>query len=343
MRQPKSMDPDIARKTQVVKKVAVMSLTVPGSEDVEIVRQQLLAMTRIRYPHDSWILVDKEHSPTIQQMAQSLGVHYFSRHDVERWGEEKVKYWNQPVPPFKAKTKAGNVNSWIDAYGDAYSHFTQLDIDHKPVPEYLHKVLGYFLDPKVKWVQAPSVYGNVDTWTSRGSAEQEFVLQGPLQMGFYGFCQTPFIIGSHCTYDMAAIRAIGGFPTNACRRSPGHGIFSGPGTSRGLSSRGHCRWRWARELRYLPCSAVRLGIFDDSSLIELYTESDEALYATPGTPISLCADLVCAVVTDDVLALHPAGDLTVLKYADCQGKLLGIFASQSASNSDSLHDLGMES
>ncbi|WP_157506462.1 glycosyltransferase family 2 protein [Ktedonobacter racemifer] len=199
-----------------MKKVAVMSLTVPGSEDVEIVRQQLLAMTRIRYPHDSWILVDKEHSPTIQQMAQSLGVHYFSRHDVERWGEEKVKYWNQPVPPFKAKTKAGNVNSWIDAYGDAYSHFTQLDIDHKPVPEYLHKVLGYFLDPKVKWVQAPSVYGNVDTWTSRGSAEQEFVLQGPLQMGFYGFCQTPFIIGSHCTYDMAAIRAIGGFqPTRA--------------------------------------------------------------------------------------------------------------------------------
>jgi cellulose synthase (UDP-forming) len=35
-------------------------------------------------------------------------------------------------------------------------------------------------------------------------------------MGFYGFCGTPFIIGSHCTYDMEAIRAIGGFqPTRA--------------------------------------------------------------------------------------------------------------------------------
>jgi cellulose synthase/poly-beta-1,6-N-acetylglucosamine synthase-like glycosyltransferase len=65
-------------------------------------------------------------------------------------------------------------------------------------------------------VQAPSVYGNMETWTARGSAEQEFVLQGPLQMGFFGFCRTPFIIGSHCTYDTQAIREIGGFqPTRA--------------------------------------------------------------------------------------------------------------------------------
>src|SRR5258706_1986594 len=35
-------------------------------------------------------------------------------------------------------------------------------------------------------------------------------------MGFFGFCRTPFIIGSHCTYDMKAIKEIGGFqPTRA--------------------------------------------------------------------------------------------------------------------------------
>ncbi len=60
------------------------------------------------------------------------------------------------------------------------------------------------------------MYGNLENWTARGSAEQEFVLQGPLQMGFFGFCRTPFIIGSHCTYDMKAIKEIGGFqPTRA--------------------------------------------------------------------------------------------------------------------------------
>jgi len=84
------------------------------------------------------------------------------------------------------------------------------------VPDYLDETLGYFSDPKVRWVQAPSVYGNFEHWTARGAAEQELGLQGPLQMGFFGFFRTPFIIGSHCTYDRAAIEEIGGFqPTRA--------------------------------------------------------------------------------------------------------------------------------
>ncbi len=216
MRKPKAVDVREVENSGIVKRVAVISLTVPGSEDLDFVKRQMIAMKKIRYPHDSWILVDKEHSPEIQALAESLGVFYFSRHDAAHWSKEGVTRWNQAVPPFKAKTKAGNVNSWLNAHGQLYSHFTQLDIDHIPVSSYLSKVLGFFLDPKVKWVQAPSVYGNLETWTARGSAEQEFVLQGPLQMGFFGFCRTPFIIGSHCTYDMQAIMEIGGFqPTRA--------------------------------------------------------------------------------------------------------------------------------
>jgi cellulose synthase (UDP-forming) len=216
MRQPRAVDVSRVESAGIVNRIAVVSLTVPGSESLEFVKRQMIAMKNIRYPHDSWILVDKEHSPELEALAEALGVFYFSRHDSARWGEKRVAFWNQKIPPFKAKTKAGNMNSWIDAYGGRYSHFTQLDIDHIPIPSYLNKVLGFFLDPKVKWVQAPSVYGNLESWTARGSAEQEFVLQGPLQMGFFGFCRTPFIIGSHCTYDMKAIVEIGGFqPTRA--------------------------------------------------------------------------------------------------------------------------------
>lgn len=216
MRRPKPVDVHYAEKAGAVGRVAVISLTVPGSESLDIVWRQLVAMRSIRYPHDSWILVDKEHSPEIEQLARRLGVYYFCRHDSSVWGSEQVLNWNTPAPPFQTKTKAGNVNSWLDQYGGLYTHFTQLDIDHLPTPTYLHKVLGYFTDPKVAWVQAPSVYGNHQHWTARGSSEQEVVLQGPLQMGFFGFCRTPFIIGSHCTYDMAAIKQIGGFqPTRA--------------------------------------------------------------------------------------------------------------------------------
>jgi cellulose synthase (UDP-forming) len=138
-------------------------------------------------------------------------VRYFTR--------KGMPLWNQPGPPFQAKTKAGNVNAWLDFVemeGIDYEVFVQLDIDHRPAPEYLDRTLGYFDDPEVAWVQAPSVCANLDRWTARGLAEQDLVLQGPLQMGFYGHSQTPFIIGSHTTYRTAAVRAIGGYqPTRA--------------------------------------------------------------------------------------------------------------------------------
>ncbi len=199
-------------------RVAMISLTVPGSESLDVVRRQLHAMMQVEYPHDSYILVDKVHSPEIRALAVELGVRYFSRHDRETWGN-LVDHWNQPEAPFKARTKAGNVNAWLDAMRRsdiAYDYFAQLDIDHLPNPDYLDRVLGYFDTPEVAWVQAPSVYGNLNDWTARGSAEQELVLQGPLQSGFFGFSGTPFIIGSHSTYRMRAVREIGGFqPTRA--------------------------------------------------------------------------------------------------------------------------------
>jgi cellulose synthase (UDP-forming) len=216
MRRPVPVAVRHAEAAKIVGRVAVISLTVPGSESLDIVRRQLVAMTSIRYPHDSWILVDKEHSPAIARLAAQMGVLYFCRHDTSAWGPDGIARWNASGPPFQAKTKAGNVNSWLDRHGYHYTHFTQFDIDHHPVPTYLERVLGFFLDPKVAWVQAPSVYGNHEHWTARGSSEQEVVLQGPLQMGFFGFCRTPFIIGSHCTYDLKAIQDIGGFqPTRA--------------------------------------------------------------------------------------------------------------------------------
>ena len=61
MRRPVHVDVRRAYEKGALGRIAVISLTVPGSESLEIVKRQMLAMKRIRYPHDSWILVDKEH------------------------------------------------------------------------------------------------------------------------------------------------------------------------------------------------------------------------------------------------------------------------------------------
>ncbi len=196
------------RKVLSGKKVALITLCVPSQESIDVVEQQLVAMTNVTYPHDSWIL-DEGNSKQIKKLAKKYGVKHFTR--------KGIKKYNQPDPPYKAKTKAGNVNAWLDRVKRyKYEYFVQLDIDHLPKPEYLHKTLGFFRDPKVAWVQAPSIYKNTQHWTARGAAEMELIFQGPLQMGFYGHSETPFIIGSHSTYRMSAIREIGGYqPTRA--------------------------------------------------------------------------------------------------------------------------------
>ncbi len=129
------------------------------------------------------------------------------------------RHGTSPHHRSRPRPKAGNVNAWLDhvrTLGIEYEVFVQLDIDHRPRPDYLHRVLGYFMDRHVAWVQAPSVCGNLDNWAARGLAEQDLIFQGPLQMGFYGATGTPFIIGSHTSYRTAAVREIGGFqPTRA--------------------------------------------------------------------------------------------------------------------------------
>jgi cellulose synthase (UDP-forming) len=188
-------------------RVALITLCVPARESLDVIERQLAALADVRYPHESWVL-DEGDDPAVRAAAARHGVRYFTRRGVDGY--------NQDRPPFKARTKAGNVNAWLHAHGHAYDYFVQFDVDHRPRPDYLEAVLGYFRDPGVAWVQAPSVYGNLDNWVARGAAEQELVLQGPLQQGFFGHSETPFIIGSHCTYRTRAVLEIGGFqPTRA--------------------------------------------------------------------------------------------------------------------------------
>ncbi|MDP9375099.1 MAG: hypothetical protein M3Q65_22155 [Chloroflexota bacterium] len=182
-------------------KIAIITLCVPSKESIAIIERQIRQMVAVTYPHDSWVL-DEENDPRVVSLCRKYGVQHFTRHGVAKW--------NQPQAPFQAKTKAGNVNAWLFEYGADYEFFVQMDIDHNPVPEYLDRVLGHFRDPHVAWVQAPSVYGNLGSWAARGSSEQNMLLHGPLQMGLYGFCQTPVIIGSHTTYRTTAMLHIGG-------------------------------------------------------------------------------------------------------------------------------------
>src|SRR3954466_2125512 len=60
------------------RRVALITLCVPSHETIEVIAQQLVALTRVSYPHDSWVL-DEGGDERVEQLAHELGVRYFTR------------------------------------------------------------------------------------------------------------------------------------------------------------------------------------------------------------------------------------------------------------------------
>ena len=86
---PVAAEPDL--------KVALITLCVPGQEGLDIIERQLEALSRVRYPHDSWIL-DEGNDPRVRAMAAHWNVRHFSRAGID--------HYNQPGPPYAANPRA---------------------------------------------------------------------------------------------------------------------------------------------------------------------------------------------------------------------------------------------
>ncbi len=184
-------------------KVAVVTTYVPGIEPVELLEQTLKALMNLDYPHDTWVL-DEGDDERVKQVCATLGVHHFSRKPFPRYQTE--------VGMFRKASKHGNYNAWLHEIGfDRYEILTAFDPDHVPERVFLAKVLGYFDDARVGYVQAPQVYGNQEaSFIARGAAEETYEFYSLVQMACYGK-GFPLIIGCHATHRLSALRECGGF------------------------------------------------------------------------------------------------------------------------------------
>ena len=179
-------------------RVAIVTTRV-ASEPVESLDDTLEKMTLVTYPHDSYLL-DEEDNEDAKYTCQKWGVHHFSR--------KGNRIYNQSSGKFQARTKGGNLNSWLYEFGHHYDFVTFLDPDHGPHPEFLDSVLGYFENPNVSFVQAPQVLYNRNTnWVARGAAEQSYFFYGPVQMGLFGIGAC-VVNGSHSTFRVSDLFSI---------------------------------------------------------------------------------------------------------------------------------------
>jgi len=195
MKRPKHIEPPEGMK------VAFLTCFVPGKEPIEMLRETLVAMKECDYQHDTWVL-DEGNQPEVQELCKELDVFHFSRSGIAQF--------NQPTGNLRAKTKAGNLNSWRHTYETDYDFIAQVDMDHIPHKDYLTKQLGYFKDDSIGYVGIPQYYKNTENWIARGSSQQTHFFYGPLQQGLYG-SHMPFLTGTSHIYRAAAISEFDGY------------------------------------------------------------------------------------------------------------------------------------
>jgi Glycosyl transferase family group 2 len=194
-------DPIPVRPVQGTR-VAFLTSFVPGKEPIEMLRATLEGAVRIHHDGhlDVWLL-DEGDDPAAKELCAELGVRHFSRKGVEKW--------NQPKGSFRARTKHGNYNSWLDAHGDEYEFLACVDTDHVPLPDFLERMLGYFRDPDVAFVVGPQVYGNYDSIVTKAAESQQFLFHALIQRAGnrYG---APMFVGTNNTVRISALKAVGG-------------------------------------------------------------------------------------------------------------------------------------
>lgn len=157
-------------------------------EPIDILRTTLVGCTRIKYPHQTFVL-DDTGRPEVKALATSLGCNYISR-------------------PTHEGAKAGNLNYALKkTKGELIA---VLDADHVPLPSFLHDTIGFFEDQSVAVVQGPQLFYNLDSFQHERSAWHEQRIFYHIIMPGKNRTNSAFWCGSPAVLRRSALQAIGG-------------------------------------------------------------------------------------------------------------------------------------
>ena len=165
-------------------------------EPLQLLRRTAIGARAIQYPHNTFMLDDGKRDE-VKAMAAELGISY-----IRREGNEHAK--------------AGNLNH---AFSVTTGEFVlQLDADHVPLPNILDRLLGYFNEPGLAFVQSPQDFYNTDSFThvvndeGRQMWEENRLFFSLIQPG-KDRSNAAFFCGSCGVLRRAAFDEIGGFST----------------------------------------------------------------------------------------------------------------------------------
>ncbi|MEK6374713.1 MAG: glycosyltransferase [Acidobacteriota bacterium] len=167
--------------------VAIFTTSAPG-EPYDMFVRTLSAARAVTYPHTTYLL-DDTRDPAMRALAEEMGAVHLELLDIPG-------------------AKAGKINAALQQTTEEL--ILVLDPDHIPFPQFLDRVLGYFEDQEVGFVQVAQAYGNAgESFVARAAAEQTYAFYGPIMQGMNG-TGTAVAIGANCTFRRAALDSIGG-------------------------------------------------------------------------------------------------------------------------------------
>src|SRR5262245_20662835 len=164
------------------------------NEDARLLRATIQACLRLDYPHRTYVL-DDGRRPEIQALAEELGALYVTRPDNQH-------------------AKAGNLNNALKHSDGEF--VIVLDADHVPEQHFITRVIGYFADKKLAFVQTPHAFYNLDSFQASYDAdkkrywEEGDVFSRLVQQGRNRFHCACFA-GSAAMFRRKALEEIGGF------------------------------------------------------------------------------------------------------------------------------------
>jgi len=162
-------------------------------EPIEVLQRTVAAAVSLDGDHRTFVLDDARRSE-VRHLCRKLGAEYVTRSDREG-------------------AKAGNLNHALSlTNGELVAVF---DADHVPHPEFLERLVGYFEDSELAFVQTPQYYGNATSEpVARGAYQQQAIFYGPICRGKNGV-NAAFCCGTNVVFRRRALEDVGGFDSSS--------------------------------------------------------------------------------------------------------------------------------
>jgi cellulose synthase (UDP-forming) len=123
------------------------------SEPVDVLRKTLLACNEMTYPHRT-VVLDDGGRDEIEELCKELKCTYIAR-------------------PTHGNAKAGNINYGLRR---SEAEFVAIfDADHAPLPHFIDRLIGYFKNDRVGFVQSPQAFYNIDSFMHRVDHRKRYV------------------------------------------------------------------------------------------------------------------------------------------------------------------------